>query len=443
VTSEHPDVRGLARGLVTGALLGVPIAFAAVLYLLILHETTDAIWHDLPDALDWRRPPGWYVVLVPALAGLLVAVALRLPGRGGFPPIKGLGIHPLLPGQLPSLLVAALASLAGGAALGPEAPLLAIGLTLGLIAARLSGAGEQETKLLALAGAFAALSSIMGGPIPSSVFLLEMAAAAGLVAAGQLGPALLPGFVAAGTGALLFTGIGSWPGVQSSALLLPDLPSYPTVHAADVAWCFPVALVATGVVVAVRRVAEALLPRVAGRTTAFLVGGGAAIGALALVFRELADRSENLVLFSGQGALPALAAEASAGVLVAVLAAKGLAYAVSLAVGFRGGPIFPAVALGVATGALAADILPGLALTPALVTGLAAGGVAALRMPFSATLLAVLVAGGAALDAVPIAILAAATGWLALQALDPRRPQAATGSASAAGSGSSARATAT
>jgi H+/Cl- antiporter ClcA len=396
----------------------------------ILHEATDAVWHDLPDAAGWEEVPWWYLLAVPAAAGALVAAALRLPGRGGHPAVEGIGIHPLLPGQLPSALLAALASLAGGMVLGPEAPLVALGLTLGLIAARVVGAGEQETKLLALAGAFAALSSIMGGPIVSSLFLFEMAAAGGLVAARQLGPALVPGFVAAGTGALLFTGVASWPGVESSKLLLPGLPGYDTVRVVDVAWCVPVAAVTAATVVAVaRRGAVWVAGRIAGRTPAFLVLGGLAVGAIALVFREVANRPEDLVLFSGQGALPALAAETSAGVLVAVLVAKGLAYAVSLGAGFRGGPIFPAAALGVAVGALAADVLPGLDLTPAVVAGLAAGSAAGMRMPFSGALLAVLVAGGATLEAIPIAVLAAVTGWLVTMTLDPPAPQAVTGSA--------------
>jgi H+/Cl- antiporter ClcA len=434
------DPRAYVRALGTGVVLGLPVAFAAVLFLVILHEATDAVWHDLPDAAGWDEVPWWYLLAVPAAAGALVAAALRLPGRGGHPAVEGIGIHPLLPGQLPSALLAGLASLAGGVVLGPEAPLIALGLTLGLIAARLTRAGERETKLLALAGAFAALSSIMGGPIVSSLFLFEMAAAGGLVASAQLGPALLPGFVAAGTGALLFTGIGSWPGVESSELLLPDLPDYGTVHLVDIAWCLPVAVVAAAVAAGGRRGAEWITGRIAGRTTAFLVGGGLAVGALALLFRELADRPSDLVLFSGQGALPALAAESSAGVLAAVLVIKGLAYAVSLGAQFRGGPIFPAVALGVAVGALAADVLPGLALTPAIVAGLAAGAAAAMRLPFSGSVLAVLVAGSATLEAIPIAILASVTGWLVAMTLDPPEDQAATGSA---GRGSATAGTAT
>jgi H+/Cl- antiporter ClcA len=291
------------------------------------------------------------------------------------------------------------------------------------------GAGEQETKLLAFAGAFAALSSILGGPIVSSLLLFEMAAAGGLVTANRLGPALLPGFVAAGTGALVFTGLGSWPGVGSSELLLPGLPDYDTVRLVDIAWCIPVAAVAAAAVVAfARRGAKWMAARIDGRTTIFLLAGGLAVGAIALVFREVADRPENLVLFSGQAALPALAAETSAGVLAAVVVAKGLAYAVSLGAEFRGGPVFPSVALGVAVGALAGNVLPGLDLTPAVVAGLAAGAAAGMGMPFSGAVLAVIVAGSATIEAVPIAVLAAATGWLVAMALDPPAPQAATGS---------------
>ena len=423
------DRRAYVRALGTGVLLGLPVAFAATLFLVLLQEATDVVWHDLPDAAGWDEVPWWYLLAVPTAAGALVAAAMRLPGRGGHSSVKGLSVHPLLPGQLPGALLAALASLVGGLVLGPEAPLIALGLTLGLIAARLIGAGEQETKLLALAGAFASLSSILGGPIVSSLLLFEMAAAGGLVAANRLGPALVPGFVAAGTGALVFTGLGSWPGVGSSQLLLPGLPDYDTVRLVDIAWCIPVAAVVAAAVVAfARRGAEWMAERIGGRTTLFLLVGGLAVGALALVFREVADRPENLVLFSGQAVLPALAAETSAGVLAAVVVAKGLAYAVSLGTGFRGGPIFPSAALGVAVGALAGNVLPGLDLTPAVVAGLAAGSAAGMRMPFSGAVLAVIIAGGATVEAVPIAVLAAVTGWLVSMVLYPPEPQAATGS---------------
>ena len=318
------------------------MAFAATLFLVLLQEATDVVWHDLPDAAGWDEVPWWYLLAVPTAAGALVAAAMRLPGRGGHSSVKGLSVHPLLPGQLPGALLAALASLVGGLVLGPEAPLIALGLTLGLIAARLIGAGEQETKLLALAGAFASLSWILGGPIVSSLLLFEMAAAGGLVAANRLGPALVPGFVAAGTGALVFTGLGSWPGWGRASSCCPACPTTtPSAWSTSPgvsrwppssrppSWRLP------------RRGAEWMAERIGGRTTLFLLVGGLAVGALALIFREVADRPENLVLFSGQAVLPALAAETSAGVLAAVCVAKGLAYAVSLGTGSAAARSFP------------------------------------------------------------------------------------------------------
>ena len=139
---------------------------------------------------------------------------------------------------------------------------------------------------------------------------------------------------------------------------------------------------------------------------------GSLVGALAVVFRATADRPVDLVLFSGQAELPAVIAEGSAGVLILLVVTKGLAYALSLGAGFRGGPVFPAIALGVAAAMAAADVLPGLHTTPAVAAGIAAGTTAVLRVPFTAVLLVSLLMGPSAFDVAPIAVLAAAVGWL-------------------------------
>ena len=94
--------------------------------------------------------------------------------------------------------------------------------------------------------------------------------------------------------------------------------------------------------------------------------------------------------------MPDVIAEGSASVLLLLVAAKGLAYALSLGAGFRGGPVFPALAIGVAVAVLAADVLPGFDTTPAVAIGLAAGTAAVLRAPFTAVLLATLLLGSSA-----------------------------------------------
>jgi chloride channel protein, CIC family len=404
--------RAYLRTLVIAALIGLPVAFAAVLFLTLIHEVIDVLWSDLPDGAGWDELPWWYVIAVPAAGGVLAALALRLPGRGGHPAAEGLSIHPPLPAQLPSILAAALASLGFGLVLGPEAPMIALGLTLGLIAARALRAGEADTKLLALAGAFGAISTLFGGPLVAALLLFEIAAASGMFPGPALGRALLPGFVAAGTGALVFTGVGGWPGVEQAELSLPGLAEYDTVRLVDIGWCLLVAVVAGGLGAAAVRAGRTMYSRVGQRPDLVLPASGLLVGALAVLFRALTDDPVDLVLFSGQEAFGKLIAEGSAGVLLAVLVIKAMAYTLSLGAGFRGGPIFPAITLGVAAGALAAEVLPGLETTPAVLAGVAAGAAGPLRLAFSGALMATLLGGSAGFDAMPIIVLASVTGWL-------------------------------
>src|SRR5262245_2054146 len=131
------QARAYVWTLCLAALLGVPVAFASVLYETALHDVIHVVWEDLPDAFGWTEVAWWYVILVPGLAGLLVAVVARLPGHGGHSPLEGLGVDPVRPIDLPSILLATLASLGLGLVLGPEAPLLALGLGLGAMVVRL------------------------------------------------------------------------------------------------------------------------------------------------------------------------------------------------------------------------------------------------------------------------------------------------------------------
>ncbi len=319
--------------------------------------------------------------------------------------------------DLPGILLAALATLGFGLVLGPEAPLIALGLALGAASVRLVTMEQTEAKLLALAGAFAAIAALFGGPLIAAFLLFEVSAAGGAIPAQALGRALLPGFVAAGTGALVFTGVNDWPGLHVSELALPALPAYDTVRIADLAWSIPLAVGIAVVVVAARHLAHRVATRAAPRPDVALVVAGLVVGLLAVVFRAWADRPVDLVLFSGQQELPNIVAEGSASVLALLVVAKGLAYVLSLGSGFRGGPVFPAISIGVAVGVLAADLLPGLESTPAIAVGIAAATAAVLRVPFTAVLLATLLLGSSAADVAPIAVLAAAVGWLVATAL--------------------------
>jgi H+/Cl- antiporter ClcA len=150
----------------------------------------------------------------------------------------------------------------------------------------------------------------------------------------------------------------------------------------------------------------------------FLLAGGLAVGLIALVADGLGADSQD-VLFSGQAAIPSLIAETSTGIVLLLLVAKALAYAVSLSCGFRGGPVFPAIFLGIGIATLAVvwfDVSP----TLAIAVGTAAGTAAQTKLVLTSMLFATLVVGTQGLDAVPAAVLAAAAAWIATTALDQR-----------------------
>jgi len=429
-TLDSPELTPAAyvRTLVYAGLLGIPVAFAAVLFQTASHELMDLVWDRVPDWAGWSEPAGWYVLLVPAVGGALVALACRLPGHGGHAALDGLSLGDVRAVDLGSILLAALLTLGAGLVLGPEAPLVALGVGLGALAVGLLRVDATESRLLVLAGAFAAIAALFGGPLVAAFLLLEMVAKSGMVSARVIGHALLPGFVAAGTGALVWTGIAGWPGLHKEGLDLPVLPAYDTVEIGDLAWCAGLALAVAIVVVAARHAAFRVAVPSRARPELALVVAGLLVGAIAVAFRLVADRPVDLVLFSGQTEIPALVAESSAGVLLLVVLAKGCAYALSLGSGFRGGPVFPAIALGTALAAAAADILPGLDVTPAVATGIAAAVAAGLQAPFTAAVLGTLLVGTAAPDVAPFTVLAAAIGVLAAIALpDPARSGVAEG----------------
>ena len=151
-----------------------------------------------------------------------------------------------------------------------------------------------------------------------------------------------------------------------------------------------------------------------------LVVGGLATGALALLADGLGANSQD-VLFSGQASIPTLVTEDSTRIVLVLIAAKALAYAVCLGCGFRGGPVFPAIFLGIAITTLAVlafDVSP----TLAVAVGTAAGTAAITRLLFASVLFAALLVGTQGLETVPAASLAAVAAWLTMTGIDERYP---------------------
>ena len=226
--------------------------------------------------------------------------------------------------------------------------------------------------------------------------------------------------MAAGVGYLVFVGFGDWGGLDAQAISFTGLPEYTGVHVGDLILAILVGVLTALVVVVVRRFAFSVSDREKRvGMPLLLILGGLAVGLLAQSASWLGADAEN-VLFSGQSAVPALVAEDSVKIVLILLIAKALAYGVCLGCGFRGGPVFPAIFLGVALATFPViwfDVSP----TMAVAVGSAAGMAAVTRMLLTPILFASLLVGPTGVDAVSDAVVAAAAAWLVIAALERRR----------------------
>jgi H+/Cl- antiporter ClcA len=373
--------RGYLRLVLLGAAIGIPAAVVAALFLALVHDLEHWLWDVLPSHLGHEQPP-WYLVLGLPVAGALVVLFARrvLPGDGGHTPLDGLGSgEPTPVGQAPGIALAAFGSLSFGAVLGPEAPVIALGSATGVAAARIARLQGRSAAIVSSAGSFSAISALFGGPLVAGMLLMEGSLGLGAAAL----PVLLPGLVAAATGYLVFVGFGNWGGLHQAGLLVPDLPVYHGTHLLDLLVGLAVGPTTVLLLLVVRSLARRV--HVDGHARlglpVVLLGGALAVGLLA----ELADllgASSQDVLFSGQASVPVVIASDSTKIVAILIVAKALAYAISLGCGFRGGPIFPAIFLGVALASLPVvwfDVSP----TVAVAVGTAAGMAAQTKLLFA------------------------------------------------------------
>jgi H+/Cl- antiporter ClcA len=407
--------------LVLAALIGLLVSAAAWCFLEGVHEIEVLVYDDLPDHLGYDTVPVWWPLPWVALAGLLTAFAIvRMPGHGGHVPAEGLKASgaPTQPIELPGVLLAALATLGLGLVLGPEGPLIALGLGLGILATRLvrKEAPQQALGLMAASGAFAAVSAIFGSPVIGAVLLIE---ATGLGGA-TLPLVLLPGLLAAGIGSLVFIGLGSFSGFSTAAWSLSPfpLPAFGGPGWGDFGWTIVLAVAVAAAVFAVMELARWAKRVVNTRPFVLTVGAGLAVGGLAIAFAEATDGSPNAVLFSGEEAFGSLFASAATfpiSTLSLLLVFKGLAWSISLG-NFRGGPTFPALFLGVVAGLLAQH-LPSYAETQAVAALTGAACVSVLRLPLASVMIATLLSAKAGLAVAPLVIVAVVVAYLTSEAL--------------------------
>jgi H+/Cl- antiporter ClcA len=394
--------------LILAAMIGVPIAALAYGFLQLTTHMVTWVYTDLPHGVGFATQPTWWPLLPLALAGLVVSLTVcYLPGRGGEVPADGFkaGAGPPAPATLLGITVAAVASVALGPVVGPEAPLIALGGGVAVWIIRLlrRDLPQRAAAVIAATGSFAAISTLLGSPLVGAFLLMEVTGAAGAMAS----VALVPGLLGAGIGALIFTGLGAITGEGTFSLAIPHLPTTGRPTVAEFGWSLVIGVLAAALCWVIRRLAKTVRRPTERWTILVTIAIGLAIAGLAIGYAAATNHTNADVLFSGQSDLASLIDHASAysvGALLLLLLCKGLAYAGSL-VAFRGGPTFPALFLG-AAGGIAMSHLPGLGLIAAVAMGLGAMTVGMLRLPFTAVLLTTLFLGNDGVTVMPLVIVA-------------------------------------
>ena len=408
-----------------GAVLGVPVATVAYFFLEGVARVQTEVFTDLPNSVGFHGEPLWWPLPWLALSGVLVALAIRyLPGTGGHEPSEGFKSGgPVQPVELFGIIAAAFATLSLGVVLGPEAPLIAIGSGLGVLAVHLvkRDAPPMAAVVIGAAGSFAAIATLLGSPLVGAFLLMEMAGLGGPM----MEIVLIPGLLAAGVGSLIFVGLNSLTGFGAFSLTVASIPHVGSPTVGEFLWALVIGVGAAVIATAVFKLATILRPLVERSRVLLTPVAGLAVAGLAIAFAAGTGRSSSEVLFSGQSALPSLVQQAAGwtvGALLLLILCKGLAYAISLS-SFRGGPIFPSMFIG-AAGGIALSHVGGMPAIAGAAMGVGAMIAGALKMPMTAVLLPSLLFLSDAVSLMPVVIVAVVVAYVVAVWIKPSPPPA-------------------
>ena len=161
--------------------------------------------------------------------------------------------------------------------------------------------------MVAAAGSFAAISTLLGSPLLGAFLLME---ASGLGGA-TLELVLVPGLVAAGVGSLIFVGLDAWTGLGTFSLSIPNLPPVGSPTGGEFIWAIIIGVLAAVVGTAIHRLALALRPHVERRLILLTPVAGLVVAGLAVLHVEITGKPSLDVLFSGQSEIGPLIANAA------------------------------------------------------------------------------------------------------------------------------------
>jgi H+/Cl- antiporter ClcA len=381
-------------------LLGVIGALAGLVFL----GVTDAgnNWFGAGD-LGWFGGRWWWVA-VTASAGLLVALlrhVTKLPAKipGLIADIEGAQVDI---GLVPGIVAVSAVSLIGGASLGPEQALGAMGGGAATWMVGRESLDEEDADANVLNGFAGAYGGLFSSTVIVMMFILEISRPGGRKFVKTLVGGILASSVSFG---IYFVVVGA---VFLDAY---QVPSY-EFEDRQLLVAIPLGLLAA-------LIAASLAASTAGLTQLFtrLPVPGLAKAPLGGAVFGLIGVALPLTMFTGSDQLESILQDAGSlglGLLVAILVGKILAFAVSVGSGFVGGPIFPALFIGGTAGVAVHQAVSGVPLGLAFTCMFAAVPGALVAAPFAMALTAAFMTQVGALQTAPI-LIAVVTSSLVME----------------------------
>ena len=356
------------------AVLGAGGALITVGFIRLLEAVHGWLWEDLPGVFDVGPHAVAFVLPMGMIGGLLVGVCRRHLGE--YPPSLAAALegfrqdHAFDDRHLPQAVITSLAGLGFGAALGPEAVLIALVGGIGTWIAGQIQTGASGRRSLVYIGTAGTLGALFGSPGASAIPLTSEAV-------GERGRLWLvvPGVAAALAGVWVFDRLSSSGGYFSF-----EYPAY-EFDVVDLAWAVPFTLIGAGLTfgfLALSHVLSVAGSRLDDRPIQQSLLGGLALGALASI--------SGLVLFSGHRDIQTLIDDrtATVGFLVGIAALKLIATATLLGTHWKGGRFFPVMFAATAVGLASSDVVSGMAETPAIAVVMTAAVAALIAKPVAA-----------------------------------------------------------
>jgi H+/Cl- antiporter ClcA len=348
----------------------------------------------------------WWWVAVAAAAGVVVGLLRRLTRLPEDVPglFADLQTGHVDSGLVPGIVAVSTVSLIGGASLGPEKALGAMGGGAGSWLAQRRALSNEDSQVNTLAGFAGAYGGLFSSTVIVVLLILEVARPGGQ----RLTKALAAEIVASSVSFGLYFAI-------AGAVFLDDykVPAYKFQDwqlLAGVPLGLFAALVVT-LLAGFMMAASRLFGRLKAPAIAKSTLGGVVFGIVGVALP--------LTMFSGSDQLNTVLKDAGTlglGLLVAILIAKMLTFAVSQGSGFVGGPIFPSLFIGGTAGVLVHQVIPGVPLGLAFTCLLAAVPGALAPAPFSMVLMAAFLTQVGALQTAPI-LIAVVTAFLTMEAV--------------------------